>query len=301
MAVRPGHSRSVLQRGIDTVSEYADAAAQRLSALADPRARLLRKRRWALRFGLLFASASGFWALVTGVLASWSTPVWGLIITGSIAAVAAVPATLWLLRYRWLRGEPLPPQRQVTGRRMPPPGSAARSAISALGASERGLHSLLGVVQRGRLLPDSEIGELTAAASRSAAAMAATAAEVVSMERAVVDAPQSRTYLAPTINALTAQLNTGVRQYNEMVTAAAHLVSAANADPAGFTRQRYRTELVDATDRLKGWAQAFDDLADYGELADYSDGPDYSDGRSAGTTAPSRPRAMALPKSNMSK
>ena len=137
MAVRSGLSRSVLQRGFDTASDYADVAAQKLSAVADPRARLLRKRRWALRFGLFFGFASGFWVFLTGLLALWSTPVWVLIITGVIAAGAAVPATLLLLRYRWLRGEPLPPQRQVSGRRLPPLGSVARPAISALGASER--------------------------------------------------------------------------------------------------------------------------------------------------------------------
>jgi hypothetical protein len=47
--------------------------------------------------------------------------------------------------------------------------------MSALGASERGLHSLLAVMQRGAMLPAEDIRELTAAAGRSAAAMAATA------------------------------------------------------------------------------------------------------------------------------
>ena len=269
MAVKPEvagypsrRTRSVLQRGIDTASEYADVAAQKLGALSDPRARLLRKRRWALRLGLFFGMSSLFWVAVTGLLATWSTPVWGLIITGAVAAGAALPATLFMLRYRWLRGEPLPPQRQASARRLPPHGSAARPVMSALGASERGLHSLLGVIERGEMLPAAEIRELTAAAGGSAAAMVATAAEVVSMERAAVEAPQSRAYLAPTINALTAQLNSGLRQYNEMVTAAAHLVSAANADPmlGSPAHQRYRAELGDATDRMLGWAQAFDEL-----------------------------------------
>lgn len=251
--------RSAMQRSVDTVSEYADIAAQKLGAVADPRARLLRKRRWALRLGLFFAFASGFWVLVTGLLAVWSTPVWVLLITGPIAAGAAVPATLLLLRYRWLRREALPPQRQVSGRRLPPLGSVARPAISALGASERGLHSLLGVIGGGGMLPADEVRELTAAAGRSAAAMTATAAEVAAMERAAGDNPDCRAYLAPTINALTAQLNSGVRQYNEMVTAAAHLVSSVNAG-AGMPQQRYRDELAEATDRLAGWAQAFEEL-----------------------------------------
>lgn len=255
--------RSTLQRGIDTASEYADVAAQKLSAAADPRARLLRKRRWALRFGVFFSFSTALWIFVTGLLATWNTPVWALLITGVIAAGAAAPATLFLLRYRFLRREPLPPQRALSGRRMPPHGSAARPSMSALGASERGLHSLLGVLQRGNMLPPEEIRELTAAANHSAATMAATAAEVVSMERAALETPNSREYLAPTINAFTAQLNTGVRQYNEMVTAAAQLVSAANSgslSSSPMSAQRYRNELSGATDRLLGWSQAFDEL-----------------------------------------
>ncbi|MDT5342367.1 MAG: hypothetical protein QOE52_1551 [Mycobacterium sp.] len=113
------------------------------------------------------------------------------------------------------------------------------------------------------MLPTTEIRDLTAAANRSSAAMAATAAEVVSMERAAHGIPQSRSYLAPTINAFTAQLSAGVRQYNEMVTAAAQLVSSANGDrsaPLAASRQRYRDELAGATDRLAGWSQAFDEL-----------------------------------------
>ena len=91
--------------------------------------------------------------------------------------------------------------------------------------------------------------------------MAATAAEVVSMERAAHAAESSRAYLVPTINAFTAQLSAGVRQYNEMVTAAAQLVSSASGESGvNLTQQRYREELVGATDRLLGWAQAFDEL-----------------------------------------
>ena len=48
-----------------------------------------------------------------------------------------------------------------------------------------------------------------------------------------------------------------MQQYNEMVNAAAQLVSTASSPMSG---QRYRDELVSATDRLLGWAQAFDEL-----------------------------------------
>ena len=82
------------------------------------------------------------------------------------------------------------------------------------------------------MLPPDEIRDLSAAANRTSAAMAATAGEVVSMERAAHYSESSRSYLVPTINAFTAQLSAGVRQYNEMVTAAAQLVSSANGDAA---------------------------------------------------------------------
>jgi hypothetical protein len=262
-AGRPEAWRSLVQRGVDTAAEFSDVLAEKLNAAADPRAKLLRKRRWALRLGLFFTVTSVFWVLVTALLASWSTPFWVFIITGAIAAGAAFPATLLWLRYRWLRASPLPPQRSRAGRRLPPWGSAARQPMAALAASERGLFSLLGVMERGRMLPADELRELTVAANQTAATMAATANEVVSMERAMNSAPQSRAHLAPTINAFAAQMDHGVRQYNEMVTAAAQLVSAANSgsmSSSPMSGQRYRDELVNATDRLLGWAQAFDEL-----------------------------------------
>ena len=167
----------------------------KISAATDPRERLLRRRRRALRWGLIFTAGCLFWGVVTAVLAAWGWFALLLEITGGIAVVQAIPATLLLIRYRWLRSEPLPAQRPTSSRRLPPPSSAARSAMSALGASERGFFSLLGVMERGNMLPATEIRDLTAAATKSSAAMAATAAEVVSMERAVNGTPQSRSYL----------------------------------------------------------------------------------------------------------
>lgn len=235
--------------------------AQKLDAASDPRAKLLRKRRWALRLGLLFVGGTLLWTGLTALLAVWSTPWWGLLITGIIAGGSAFPATLFLLRYRWLRGEPLPPERSI--RRLPPRGSAAYGAMSALASSERGWFSLLGIIGRGQLLPADELAEVTATANHTALSLAATAGEVVSMEQAASSAPQSRVHLAPTINSYTAQLHAGVRQYNEIVTAAAQLVSAANGGSASqspLAAQHYRHELVLATDRLTGWAQAFGEL-----------------------------------------
>jgi hypothetical protein len=264
---RPEAWRSLLQRGIqsgiDTAAEWSDVLAARLNAAADPRAKLQRKRRWALRLAVFFAVSCVFWVGVTALLAAWSTPWWALFIPAPIAAGAAFFATLAFLRYRWLKGEPLPPQRSRAARRLPPWGSAARQPMAALATSERGLSSLLGVMERGRMLPPDELSELSAAANQTAATMAATANEVMSMERAIRSAPQSRAHLAPTVAAFTAQLDHGAWQYNAMVTAAAQLVSAVNAGPMSSSpmwQQRYRDELSNATDRLIGWAQAFDEL-----------------------------------------
>jgi hypothetical protein len=261
MARKPGGRsgyRSVLQWGIDTASEYADIAADTIRRVADPRARLIRKRRWALRLGIFSAVTCAFWVLVTALLASWSTPAWVLILPGAFAAGAAVPATLWLLRYRWLRKEPLPASRPGVVRRLPPPGSVARGPMTTLAAAERGMFSLLGVIERAELLPADEIRDVTRAANQVAATMSATAADIVSMEKAVRATPSSGSSLTPTINAFAAQLDDGVRQYNEMINAAAQLVSTSSTP---MSRQQYRNELVDATDRLLGWAQAFDELS----------------------------------------
>jgi hypothetical protein len=260
-ARKTGGRHRLLQRGIDTAAELSDLLARKLGAVADPRAKLLRKRRWALRLGLLFAAGTLFWIAVTALLAVWSTPWWGLLISGIIAGVTAFPAALLLMRYRWLRGEPLPPQRSV--RWLPPRGSAAYGPMSTLASAERGLFSLLGVIERGQMLPVDELAEVTASANHTARALAATAGDVVSMERAADSVPQSGAHLAPTIASYSAQLHVGVRQYNEIVTAAAQLVSAANSGSPSqvpVAAQRYRHELVSATDRLAAWAQAFDEL-----------------------------------------
>ena len=166
--------------------------AQKLNSAADPRAKQLRKRKWALGLTLFFAVSCLIWVGVTVLLASWSTPAWALFIPAPIAVGAAFLATLSFLRYRWLRGEPLPPQRSRATRRLPPWGSAARQPMAALAASERGLFSLISVMERGRMLPAGELRELIAVANQSAATMAATADEVVSMERAIANAPGSR-------------------------------------------------------------------------------------------------------------
>ncbi len=109
------------------------------------------------------------------------------------------------------------------------------------------------------MLPADELREVTAAANQTAATMAATANEVVSMERAM-QPPRSRvpTWRRPSARSPLSS-DHGARQYNEMVTAAAQLVSAANRSMSS-SRCR-RTATVGQRDRpAAGWAQAFDEL-----------------------------------------
>src|SRR5690348_6438157 len=111
MAVQSGRRgpwRSLLLRGLDTASDISELVAQKISAATDPRARLMRRRRRALRWGLIFTAGTVFWAVVTAILAAWGWFVLLLQITGGVAVAQAMVATLLLIRYRWLRGEPLP-------------------------------------------------------------------------------------------------------------------------------------------------------------------------------------------------
>ncbi|PRC52324.1 hypothetical protein C6A85_59500, partial [Mycobacterium sp. ITM-2017-0098] len=69
---RPEHWRSLAQRGIDTAADWSGLVAEKPNAAADPRAKLLRKRRWALRLGVFFTVSAVFWVGVTALVASWS-------------------------------------------------------------------------------------------------------------------------------------------------------------------------------------------------------------------------------------
>lgn len=126
MVNRPRPWRSLLRWGLDTAGALSDLIAQKVSAAADPRARLLRRRRRALRWGVILSVGCVFWAVVTAALAAWGWFMLLLVVTGSLSVVQAIPATLLLFRYRWLRSEPLPAQQPASVRRLPPLGSGAQ-------------------------------------------------------------------------------------------------------------------------------------------------------------------------------
>ena len=57
------------------------------------------------------------------------------------------------------------------------------------------------------------------------------------------------------------QLNGTTRTHvAAFLSAGLNVVSAANGSPAAAPQHHYRSELTSATDRLLGWAQAFDEL-----------------------------------------
>ncbi|WP_457072832.1 phage shock envelope stress response protein PspM [Mycobacteroides abscessus] len=257
-----GGWEQLLRRLATNVNDLGEELAARMRAMSDKREKLLRKRLRAKRWSIRWALACVAGLLATTVLATTGAPPWLLIIPALLTAGCAIPATYLLVRYRYLKAEPLPPRPGVE-RRLPPYGSSARPPMAALDAAERSLFSLLGVVERGSMIPESEGRQVLSAANRAAYVMAATAKEVVSMERAAAETPHTREYLQPTIKAFTAQLDTGVRQYNELVTAAAQLVSAGNGGAvvaSPMSRGALFDDLVSATDRLTGWAGALDEL-----------------------------------------
>src|SRR5258708_29950549 len=99
-AGRPEAWRTLVQRGVDTAAEWTDVLAEKLNAAADPRAKLLRKRRWALRLGGFFAVSSVFWIRVTRPLAAWGTPVLGFFIPAPLPGRAAFLASLSFFPWR---------------------------------------------------------------------------------------------------------------------------------------------------------------------------------------------------------
>ncbi len=106
MAVQSGRNtawRTLLVRGLDTASDLSELVFQKISAATDPRERQLRRRRRALRWGLIFSAGCVFWGVVTAILAAWGWFALLLEITGGVAVMQAMIATLLLIRYRWLK------------------------------------------------------------------------------------------------------------------------------------------------------------------------------------------------------
>ena len=260
---RPEAWRSLLQRGVDTAAEVSDVLAQKLNAIADPRAKQLRKRKVALWLGLFFTGSCALLIGVTTLLATWHTPAWALFIPAPLAVGAAFLADVGVSAL------PVASRRTAAAAAVPRHSAAATMGVggsSAAGRAGRFRARAVLADQRDGARQDAACGRASRIGRRRQSVRGHDGRDRQRSgldERAVANAPQSRNHLAPTIAAFTTQLDSGARQYNDMVTAAAQLVSAANTGPmpsSPMSAQRYRDELVNATDRLTGWAQAFDEL-----------------------------------------
>lgn len=107
-----GGWEQLLRRLATNVNDLGEELAARMRAMSDKREKLLRKRLRAKRWSIRWALACVAGLLVTTVLATTGAPPWLLIIPALLTAGCAIPATYLLVRYRYLKAEPLPPPRR---------------------------------------------------------------------------------------------------------------------------------------------------------------------------------------------
>ncbi|RVW04308.1 hypothetical protein EGT50_05245 [Rhodococcus xishaensis] len=223
----------------------------------DPRERMLRKRRRARKQAARFGIASGASVVATASLAVASAPDWTMVATGGAAALFAIPALAAVGAYRRLAAIPLPPAAQ-SRQPMPPAGSASRAPMERLTHAEASLHQLLGVLNRSANVDAAELDRTAETARSASVALRAVAADVVAMESAGHGTAAAATHLERSIQAAVGQLGDGVAQYEGLVTAAARMTESAQSSNALSGQQQ--EELLSASDRLLGWAQALGEV-----------------------------------------
>jgi hypothetical protein len=224
----------------------------------DPREKRLRKMKRARRRSVRYGSASGVSAVSTAGLAVASAPEWTLVAGGGAATLLAIPAALAWRRLRQYRKDPLPLRGPL--RRFVPNGAAATGLMRRLVASEQSLYQLLLVLAGSQSVPPEEVDEISTAAWETADALEGAAREIAAMEQASRAAKHTYPHLESAIAAVLQRLSDGVAQHEALVAMAAQMAAAAAADPFGGL-DRYRHDLMAATDRLEGLAGALHELA----------------------------------------
>lgn len=249
------------QRLPETLRGMGEQAFSAVRRWADPRERELRRRRRFRRRSLRLGTASGVTTIGTIGLVLISAPAWAVVVVGGGAVALVTGAAVTTKRYLQLRKETLPPAAFMP-RKLPPLRSAVRASISRLVRAERAMHGLGNQIAVSGRLPEEDIVDTLETAGSGAAALHALAADVVAMEQAAGMLSQPNSPLHDHIRAATSRLDSGVAEYEQIVTAAARVLavpeSAALADDLGWAMVNLR----DAADRLDGWAQALTDLAD---------------------------------------
>ncbi|WP_441346811.1 phage shock envelope stress response protein PspM [Rhodococcus sp. W8901] len=238
--------------------EVGGTVADTMRRWSDPRERMLRKRRRARKRATRFGIASGAGVVGSASLAAASAPDWTIVATGGAAALFAIPAVVAVSTYRHLTSVPLPPAT-VTRQPLPPVGSAARAPMERLASAESGLHQLLGVLSRSAIVDAEEIDHTGETARSASSALRAVAADVVAMESAGRGTAAAAAHLQQSVRAAGEQLDIGVAQYEGLVTAAAKMTAPAQS-PSYTLLDRQREELLSASDRLEGWAEALGEV-----------------------------------------
>ncbi|GDY32840.1 phage shock envelope stress response protein PspM [Gandjariella thermophila] len=238
--------------------QVAEQLRRKVAEWRDPRARLLRRRRRAVR-------ATGAWATLTAALAGGSgleiavahSPVGAVVLGGFAAGTAVVGARSGARAYRLHRTPlPDPPPQPVS---LPPRESVAREPMERLAAAESSLEELLRQLSRpiGGVpqVPAESVAQARATAAEAAAALREAAEQLRAVERAREHAPPlERGPLVEGVRRLRAQLDEGVDGYGSLVAAAGRAVAASS-------QAMPRRALEDATDHLAGLAAALRELS----------------------------------------
>jgi len=238
--------------------EVGGNVADKVRRWSDPRERMLRKRRRARKRATRFGIASGAGAVGTASLAVASAPDWTVVATGGVSALFVIPAVVAVGTYRRLTATPLPPA-SVTRQPLPPPASAARAPMERLTAAETSLNQILGVLGRSAVVDVDELDHTGETARAASAALRAVASDVVAMEEAGRGTAAAAPHLDRAVRSAEQQLDVGVAQYEGLVTAAARMTAPVQSSSYSLLDQQ-REELLSASDRLEGWADALGEV-----------------------------------------
>ncbi|WP_430335580.1 phage shock envelope stress response protein PspM [Rhodococcus sp. ACT016] len=238
--------------------DVGGTVADTMRRLSDPRERMLRKRRRARKRATRFGIASGAGVVGTASLAVASAPDWTMVATGGAAALFAIPAVVAVDSYRRLKATPLPPAA-VSRRPLPPVGSAARAPMERLARAEGSLQQLLGVLGKSAVVDVEELDHTGETARSASEALRSVAADVVAMESAGRSTAAAAAHLEQSIRSAAGQLDVGVAQYEGLVTAAAKMTAPAQSASYTVLGQQ-REELLSASERLEGWAEALGEV-----------------------------------------
>lgn len=242
-----GEARGVVRRA----GAGVDAA---LNWFADPRAKLLRRRRrvgaaTAGLIGTTGVSGVGTLGMVAAGASEW------LVVPGvGVTAMFAVPAAALALRLRRVRRIPLPPARRRWGS-LPAIGSPAREPMRRLERAEASVGELLGVLGRDPTVPPGEIEEALAAAEMATGRLRFEADDLAALARAKDSSPVAAQELGGVLDAAARRLDDGVSGYERLVASAARAVAARSMGAAPDDN------LVAATDRVDALTDALHELA----------------------------------------